>query len=362
MKIAQISPIVERVPPKKYGGTERVVYTLTEELVRRGHDVTLFATEDSITSARLISTSKKGLRESAQSKFYERMLETLTHVGMAYSMQDEFDIIHDHSGAETLPMATLAKTPVVRTVHSAFNEKNVKIYQELNNSFNPYFVSISNSQREPLPDINYISTVYNGLSMNNYPFSSIQEGYLLFVGRIAIEKGVHNAIKVAQRLKLPLIIAAKLEEINIPYFREYIKPHLSDSIQWIGEVSEEERNRLMSRALCFLHPVTFREPFGLTLIESMATGCPVIAFNKGSIPEIIQEGRTGFIVDTETEMIAAVKQINTINRNYCRQYALTNFSAERMTDNYERVYQRILFAGIKKQLIKRRTPERSLSF
>lgn len=339
MKIAQIAPVIERVPPQKYGGTERVVSALTEELVKRGHDVTLFASGDSITSAKLVSIFPKALREVKLKDIYGPNVWTMLNIGSAYKLQDEFDIIHDHLGHVSLPCANLIQTPVVMTLHGVFTAENRKIFETLNE---PYFVSISDSQAKPVPNLHRIATVYNGLPLDNYPFSNENDGYLLFVGRISAEKGVHNAIEVAQILNLPLIIAAKLESVDLPYFNEYIGPRLSDNIRWVGEVDEQERNHLMSRALCFLHPITWREPFGLTMIEAMACGCPIIGFNKGSVPEVVADGQTGFVVNDIEEMIDAVLRVNQINRKECRKYSLENFSARNMADGYESVYQQIL--------------------
>ena len=340
MKIAQIAPIVERVPPKKYGGTERVVYALTEDLVRLGHDVTLFASGDSITSAKLISVYPRALREARLKDIYGLNTWTLLNIGLAYKMQDQFDVIHDHTGHIGLPTANICRKPVVMTLHGPFTVDNKPLFKELNN---PHLVSISKSQMVSglnLP--NYAGTVYNGLAMEDYPFSDKDEGYLLFVGRISMEKGVHFAIEVAQYLNLPLTIAAKLESIDMPYFQEYVGPRLSDQIKWVGEVEEEERNKLMSKALCFLHPITWREPFGLTMIEAMACGCPVVAFNKGSIPEIIKDGETGYVVNDVDEMIEAVKKIKSISRAKTRDYALKNFNSKIMAKGYERVYKEVI--------------------
>ncbi len=339
MKILQIAPLIERVPPKTYGGTERVVHALTEQLVKRGHDVTLFATGDSQTCAKLVSVCDSALREQKNQNPYKPNTWTLLNIGLAYQQQEAFDIIHDHNNEVSLPTANLAKTPVVITMHGAFNPNKIRLYEELRN---PYVVSISNAQRQNAPYLNYIGNVYNGLPMQDYPFSKTDDGYLLFVGRISMEKGVHYAIAVAKMLHLPLLIAAKLDAIDTPYFAAYVKPHLSKQIKWIGEVNEQERNMLMSRALCFLHPVTWPEPFGLTLIESMSCGAPVVAFRKGSIPEVIKHGKTGFVVQNVPEMISAVKKIRTINRSYCRRYALTNFSDETMADGYEAIYDTML--------------------
>lgn len=344
LRIAQIANIAERVPPPKYGGTERVIYTLTEELVKRGHDVTLFATGDSQTSAKLESVQDKPLREVHFENSYGPNIVSLRHIGRAYQMQDQFDIIHDHNGYISLPTANLAKVPVVMTLHGAISKYEREIFEE---HMNPYLVTISNAQREPASDLNYIGNVYHGLNMEHFPFSDTDDGYLLFVGRISEEKGVHIAIDVAQRLDLPLIIAAKLNSIedspkDVAYFRQYVEPKLSSQIRWIGEVDEVMRNGLMSKARCLLHTITWREPFGLTLIESMACGAPVVAFGEGSIPEIVRVDETGFVVEDLQEMVEAVQNIEYISRFRCRQYALDNFTPERMTDGYEAIYQKIL--------------------
>jgi glycosyltransferase involved in cell wall biosynthesis len=339
MKIAQIAPLAERVPPKKYGGTERIVSALTEELVRRGHDVTLFASGDSITTAKLESVYPRGLREAHLKDIYGTNHWTLLNTGLAYELQDDFDIIHDHVGPVNLPTANIASTPVVVTMHGDFNASNRKLFQTLRN---PHVVTISQSQLYPLPGINHAGTVYNGLHMQEYPFSEENDGYLLFVGRLSMEKGPHYAIEVAQQMDKRLIMAAKLENQDRAYFREYIEPRLSDRITWVGEVDEEERNRLMSRALCLLHPVTWREPFGLVIIEAMACGCPVVGFNRGSIPELIKTGETGYVVEDIEGMIDAVGNIAQIERSACRAHVLENFNVERMADGYEEIYQEIL--------------------
>lgn len=339
MRIAQIAPLVERIPPKKYGGTERIVHALTEELVMRGHEVTLFATGDSITTARLSSVYHRALREVRMQDIYGLNYYTMLNIGTAYQRQAEFDIIHDHNGFISLPTANIASTPVIMTMHGPFTPENRTLFQTLRN---PYQVTISNAQSYAVPNLHHAGTVYNGLVMEHYPFSEEHDGYLLFVGRISIEKGIHNAVQAARALGLRLIIAAKLDPVDQPYFRQYIEPYLSDEITWIKEVEEEERNRLMSRAMCLLHPVTWREPFGLTMIEAMACGCPVISFNKGSVPELVKNGETGFIVEDVEGLIDAVQNIGTIDRNACRTHALSSFNASKMTDGYEELYDKIL--------------------
>ena len=339
MKIAQIAPLAERVPPRKYGGTERVICALTEELVARGHEVTLFASGDSETTAKLESVFPRSLREAKQKDLYGTNTWTLLNLGFAYELQDEFDIIHDHLAPLSLPTANLATTPVVMTMHGAFTMDNRKLFQTFRT---PHIVTISQAQMHPLPNINHAGTVYNGLTMDHYPISDERDEYLLFVGRISIEKGVHMAIEIAQQSDRELIIAAKLDKQDMPYYRDYVEPHLSDRIRWIGEVDEIERNKLMSRAFAFVHPVTWREPFGLVLIEAMACGCPVVAFEQGSIPEIVKPGMSGFVVQDVNTAVEALESIPNIDRNKCREYALTNFSAKAMTDGYENVYKQIL--------------------
>lgn len=346
MKIAQIAPIVDRVPPEKYGGTERVIYTLTEELVKRGHEVTLFATGDSITSAKLFSVTPKGLKELGVEDMYGFNLQSMTNMGQAYAMQANFDIIHDHNPHMGLPTANLCQTPVVTTWHGPYSEEIKKYFTIFSK---PYRVSISNYQAELAAPLTFAGRVYNGLYLEHYPFlSNPLDGYMLFVGRIDAEKSPHLAIEVAAALKKKLIIAAKVDDM-IPHIRNYhekeVLPRLKKHaryVEWVGEVNEQERNELMSRADCLLHPIQWPEPFGLALIEAMACGCPVVAFKHGSIPEIIVDRKTGYIVTSLQEMIEAVKKIGKINRVECRRHALENFNAKKMAEGYEAIYQKIL--------------------
>jgi glycosyltransferase involved in cell wall biosynthesis len=344
LRIAQIAGVAERVPPKGYGGSERVIYNLTEGLVKRGHEVTLFATGDSETSAKLVPIYPRSLREAKVDNAYGSNILGLLNIGYAYDRQNQFDIIHDHNGWLSLPTANMAKTPVVMTMHGPIGMEEKRIFENLNK---PFLVTISKAQASTAPNLNYAGNVYNGLDMEDFPFSGKDEGYLLFVGRISREKGLHHAIEVAQYLDLPLVIAAKLNKVadapqDVQYFKDYIEPKLSDRIRWIGEVDETTRNELMSKALCLLHPITWREPFGLVMVEAMATGTPVVAFNLGSVPEIVQNGKNGFVVSNIEEMITAVANIKEIDRKYCRQYALENFNANRMVDGYEEIYRKVI--------------------
>lgn len=350
MRIAQIAPIIESIPPAKYGGTERVISALTEELVRRGHEVTLFASGDSQTKANLLSVYHTSLRKANIENMYGHNIWSLLNVGIAYQMQDQFDVIHDHNSQNnpiSLPIANTAKIPVVMTLHGPLTNGYSKAFEFYKK---PYLVTISKSQCNYASDLNYIGNVYNGLPMEHYPVYKDSEGYFLFVGRIEVkhgveEKGLLNAIEIAEKVKKPLLIAAKLDsksEGDIIYFKQYIQPRLSDKIRWIGEVNEVERNKLMSKADCLLHPVNWAEPFGLTLIEAMACGCPVIAFNKGSSSEIIVDGTSGFVVNDVQGAVRAVTKLGTIDRINCRKYSINRFSAARMTDEYEHIYQKVL--------------------
>lgn len=349
MRIAQIAPLDCRIPPKKSGGTERVISALTEELVKRGHEVTLFASGDSKTSARLISVSPTALssRETKEKQnkifdIYEHNAMNILNIGMAYRMQDEFDIIHDHTSQNypaSLALANSSSTPVVITLHGAFTKSTTTLFSFFNN---PYYVSISKAQAKAAPHLTYMGNVYHGLNMEYFPFKAHSKGYLLFSGRISVEKGVHHAIRVAKILNLPLIIAGSVDSNYKSYMRDKILPHLSDQIRWVGEVDEKKRNSLMSNALCLLHPVTWPEPFGLSMIEAMACGCPVIAYSIGSIPEIVVPGETGFVVRTISDMVKAVQKVHTIDRLSCRTLALNKFSVKNMVDGYEAIYNRIL--------------------
>ncbi len=337
LKIAQIAPIIERVPPRKYGGTERVVSEITEELVKRGHDVTLFATGDSRTSAKLSSVYPKSIRQSNLAKT-EALDWSMFHIESAYKHNDKFDIIHEHNSTFGVQSANNSKTPTVLTLHGRIRPGTKKLLEQHKN---PYYVSISKDQ---VKDVNLkkVTCIPHGINFKGYPFGAEPRGYLLYVGRITKIKGTHIAIEIARELNMPLIIAAKLDVSDQDYFDKFIKKNLNSKIKWIGEVTTSERNKLMSQALCLINPITWREPFGLTMIEAMATGCPVVSFNKGSVPEVIQNGKTGYMARTKNEMKNAIKKIGKIDRKYTRSFALENFSVETMVDRYEELYEKIL--------------------
>lgn len=339
LRIAQIVPIGESVPPAKYGGIPRVASILTEELVARGHKVTLFAAGNSKTSANLISVTPENIREPRD----KRTIYNMKNIYTAYGLQDQFDIIHDHTIDLSLPTADESDTPVVVTLHTVVTPERAALHRRFSNLT---YIPISEAQVADYPGI-YPSAIYNGLDLENFPFGEKPnpQEYLLFVGRIDPIKGVSTAIEVAKKAGLPLIIAAKLDELphTQEYFHNEIEPQLDgQQIKWIGEVSQEERNELMKGAKALLHPNMWNEPFGLVLIEAMACGTPVIARNRGSIPEIVIDGETGFIAETVEEMVDAVKKIDTISRGYCRHHAISNFSATSMVDNYEALYYQLL--------------------
>jgi glycosyltransferase involved in cell wall biosynthesis len=336
MRIAQVSTIYQRIPPKRYGAVERLVHCLTESLVKNGHDVTLFATGDAKTSAKLVACHPKNLDEAKIFGTHRHILLTL-NTGVAFEMQDKFDVIHIHDGFISMAAANISRTPCIATIHSDLKQPKRSVYERLRK---PFLVTISKSQAGYAKGLNHLGTVHNGLSMDDYPFSDQHEGYLLFVGRIAKVKGVHRAIAVAEKLGLPLLIAAHMEDRE--YFAKDIKPHLNKKIRYIGEVDEKERNRLMSKAMAFIHAVTWPEPFGLTLIEAMACGCPVVAAGQGSIPEIVVDGKTGFVAKDLRGLVSGVRNIDRIDRKFCREYALKKFSADRMADAYEKMYSRAI--------------------
>jgi glycosyltransferase involved in cell wall biosynthesis len=340
MRIAQIAPLWERVPPPAYGGTELVVGLLTDELVRRGHDVTLFASGDSLTLAKLESVHPRALRldkEVIEYNIYEAL-----NLSQVYERADEFDIIHSHVGCAALPYAPLVKTPTVHTLHGIFTPDNEKLFIHARRQ---PFISISDAQREPRLNLNCVATVYNGIDANRYKFYAQPDNppYLAFLGRMSPEKGPHLAIEIAKRSGWHLKMAGKVDPVDVEYFETQVKPQIDgQQIEFLGEANHTQKNVLMGQATVTLFPITWREPFGLVMIESMAAGTPVIAMNLGSVPEVIAHGKSGFICQSVDECIEAIPEAVTLNRHDCREYVLMNFTAQRMTEGYEAVYQKII--------------------
>jgi glycosyltransferase involved in cell wall biosynthesis len=340
MRIAQIAPLWERVPPPAYGGIELIVGILTDELVRRGHEVTLFASGDSLTLAKLESVHPQALRLDPKVKecpIYEQL-----QLVQVYARAAEFDLIHSHMGCATLPYAMLSKTPTVHTLHGTFSHDNEKMFTYAKNQ--PY-VSISHSQREPRLGLNCVATVYNSIDVDSHKFFPEPDtpAYLAFLGRMSPEKGPHHAIEIAKAVGIPLKMAGKIDPVDVEYFETQIKPDVDgEFIQFLGEAGHEMKNNLMGRAIATLFPITWREPFGLVMVESMAAGTPAIGMNLGAVPEVIAHGRSGFIANNIEECIEAVRNIDSISRFKTREYVCENFGIARMVDGYEAVYREIV--------------------
>jgi len=340
MRIAQVAPLWERVPPPAYGGIELVVGLLTDELVKRGHEVTLFASGDSITLAKLESVHPQALRLDSNVK--ECGIYEMLQLSRVYEQASKFDIIHSHMGCSALPYSNLVKTPTVHTLHGIFTPDNEKMFTHARRQ--PY-VSISDAQREPRLNLNCVATVYNGIDLNTYKFyeKPQEQPYLAFLGRISPEKGTHLAIEIAKRSGWRLKMAGKVDVVDVEYFEQEIKPHIDGKqIEYLGEADHDKKNELMGGAVATLFPITWREPFGLVMIESMASGTPVIAMELGSTSEVIVHGKTGFLVNSVEDCIAAIDKVGELNRYACREHVENNFSVRRMTDGYEAVYQQIV--------------------
>ncbi len=340
MRIAQIAPLWERVPPFRYGGIELIVSLLTDELVRRGHEVTLFASGDSITKANLKAVHDQALRLDKEVKepgLYEQMM-----LSDLYQQAHHFDIIHSHIGCAALPYSVFVKTPTVHTTHGIFTPDNEKMFRRF--ASQPY-TSISEAQREPRLGLNYVHTVYNGIEPDSYPFQEkpTQPPYLAFVGRLSPEKGPEGAIEIARATGLPLKMAGKVDAVDRAYYDEQLKPLIDgEQIEYLGEVSHEEKVQLLKNATVTLFPITWREPFGLVMIESMATGTPVVGMALGSVPEVIAHGKTGFVCNTIEQMIEAVPEAMKLDRQTCRDYVLNRFSVSTMATEYERAFEKVL--------------------
>jgi glycosyltransferase involved in cell wall biosynthesis len=340
MKIAQIAPLIESVPPRFYGGTERVVSYLTEELVRLGHDVTLFASGDSVTSARLVSCATTALRLNPNVRdhipYYMLMLDRVRECA------DDFDILHFHIDVFQFPLFRPLADRTVTTVHG---RQDLPDLQALYFGFNEMpLVSISNSQRAPIPNANVVATVYHGLPIDlHQPNFNPGGGYLAFLGRISPEKGVDRAIKVAQTVGIPLKIAAKVDRVDEAYFREQIAPLLKEpDVQFIGEINEQEKTDFLGQALALMFLIDWPEPFGLSMIEAMACGTPVLAMRRGAVQEVVEEGVTGHIVDSIEEAAVTLRRVVALDRRVVRQRFEQRFTAARMANDYVRVYNSLL--------------------
>jgi len=333
MKIAVLSPVAWRTPPRHYGPWEQMASNLTEGLVASGVDVTLFATGDSITSGKLESVIAKGYEDEKGQD--AKVLECL-HISNLMERASEFDLIHNHFDFLPLTYSGLIKTPLITTVHGFSSERIIPVYQKYNQR--GHYVSISDANRHPALD--YLATVYNGLDTNNFIFNPSQGDYLLFFGRIHPDKGTAEAIQIALNSKKKLIIAGIIQDEN--YFREKVEPYLNEDIVFLGSAGPDQRNELLGGAYALLHPISFDEPFGLSVAEAMLCGTPVIAFNRGSMPELIQDSKTGFLVNSIEDAIIAVQHLTDIDRKDCYDWAKRKFSKEKMVEDYLALYHQIL--------------------
>ena len=334
MRIAQIAPLQVAVPPTNYGGTERCISNITEALVEAGHDVTLFATGDSKTSARLVSMRDDPIR------FNPRVDATALHMAMlreVYQRASQFDVIHSHLDYLTLPFAVASATPTVLTLHGRLD--GAETIQVLSAFKDCNFIAISNSQRSQIPDLNWVATIHHAIDLRRFSFYEEPGSYLVFVGRITPEKGPDRAIRIAKKAGIPLKIAAKVDPVDRKYYEEVIKPTLDDPlITFLGPVNEKRKCDLMGNALALLMPIDWPEPFGMVFIESLACGTPVLTCNHGSVPELLEDGVTGYIRDTEDELAAAIGELARISREGCREYVRRKFDIREMALEYVHAY------------------------
>ncbi len=338
MRIAQVAPLYESVPPRLYGGTERVVSYLTEALVAAGHQTTLFASGDSITAAELVPVCPRALRldpDCVDSLAHHiLMLETVA------AHAHEFDIIHYHVDYLHFPLSRRSHNPQVTTLHGRLDIPDlVPIYREFHEM---PVISISDAQRKPLPWVNWLSTIPHGLPEHLYEFHPAPGKYLAFLGRISPEKRLDRAIRIACEVGIPLKIAAKIDRVDQNYFQQSIEPLLDHPlIEYVGEIGDRDKSEFLGNATALLFPIDWPEPFGLSMVEALACGTPVVAYNHGSVPEVLTHGKTGFIVESLAEAIASTKRIGEINRRDCRLAFEQRFSATRMANNYVRAYERL---------------------
>lgn len=348
LRIAHVSPLFESVPPKLYGGTERVVSFIVEELVAQGHDVTVFASGDSKTSARLIPICERSLRLDPDCE--DPVAYHIMQLQLVQDMIESFDIVHYHTDYLHYPTSTVGNTPHVSTLHGRLDLPHLKTLYGLFPSVP--VVSISQSQRKPLPRNNWVGNVYHGLPEDLYAPAAKPGDYLAFLGRVSPEKGVENAIEIAIRSNITLRIAAKIDKADKGYFEAKIKHWFQHPlVEYIGEIGEQEKAEFLGNATALLFPIEWEEPFGLVMVESMACGTPVIAYPRGSVPEIIENGVNGIMVSSIDDAVKAVRNISSISRQECRRVFEKRFTAPTMAREYLKVYDHILSGGIDNEFL-----------
>jgi glycosyltransferase involved in cell wall biosynthesis len=347
MKIAQVAPLYESVPPQYYGGTERVVSYLTEELVRQGHDVTLFATADSETSARLEPVGRKALR--LDPNINDALSYHMVLLDRVMRKARAFDIVHFHTDYLHFSIARSLGCAHVTTLHGRLDLPDLAmLYREFNDL---PLVSICNDQRKPVAFANWVATVYHGLPEERYAFQPKAGDYLAFLGRVSPEKRLDRAIEIARRAGLPLRVAAKIDRVDRPFYEQRIKPLLGPGVEFLGEIGEREKAAFLGNARALLFPIEWPEPFGLVMIEAAACGTPVIAWPRGSVPEVVRDGETGFLVDDIAAAVAAVERASSVNRARVRRVFEERFSARRMARDYVAVYQAVRAAAAVEQSV-----------
>ena len=345
MRIAQVAPLVESVPPKHYGGTERIVAYLTEELVRLGHQVTLFASGDSVTSAELVPVYRRSFRQNKRATDYlSREVLLMDHV---MQRADEFDVIHFHTGCLHYLISRHLTVPHVTTLHGRLDTPEMRrLYERFREM---PMISISNAQRSPWPCANWQATIYHGLPQDLFRFHPEPGNYLAFLGRASPEKRVDRAIEIAKRVGIPLKIAAKVDPADRRYFKREIEPLLNDPhIEWLGEISDKDKDEFLGNAYALLFPIDWPEPFGLVMIESMACGTPVVAYAGGSVAEVMDDRVTGFVVNDMEQAAEAARRVGDLSRARCREVFDKRFTASRMASDYVNVYTRLADSGMRK--------------
>jgi glycosyltransferase involved in cell wall biosynthesis len=348
MRIAQLAPPLEKVPPIRYGGTERVIATLTEELVRRGHEVTLFASGDSQTSARLVPTCREAVWHH-EPRYRDLVPFWSVVAGKALRELQNFDVVHSHLDYFGFPLARRAPIPVVTTLHGRLDLPELQpVFAEFSDV---PLVSISDAQRRPVAWANFVATVYHGIDLDQFTFNPRPGNYLAFLGRVSPDKGLDAAIRIARKAGLPLRVAARLplpfrDDPNVredwEYWDTVIRPLLGGDVELVGEIGGVEKDAFLRDAAALLFPIRWPEPFGLVMVEALACGTPVLAFGRGSVPEVINDGVTGFVRNTEDELVHALGRLQSLDRAQCRQEAERRFSPTAMARAYERVYERLV--------------------